>query len=173
MEVRKSNPDELDSFRYMDRVSYNDIFDMEVIKKHNFRCPVVAFCNDNSLNLQSVIFSEGASKFLLAINESLEFKTFHMSIRVSNSCVIKNNIRPLNSWSAIEEIVESRFENLYGIIHKVEVIHQQLRSMSTSAWSKKLYSPEAIVRAFFYFATSRSLYKHMREDYQFPTISIL
>ena len=45
--------------------------------------------------------------------------------------------------------------------------------MSTSAWSKKLYSPEAIVRAFSYFATTRSLYKQMREDYQFPSISTL
>ena len=33
MEVRKSNPDELDSFREMDRVSYNDIVDRVVIEK--------------------------------------------------------------------------------------------------------------------------------------------
>ena len=44
------------------------------MKKHNFRCTVVPFCNNNSLNLQSVISSEGVPKFLLAINESLEFK---------------------------------------------------------------------------------------------------
>ena len=45
--------------------------------------------------------------------------------------------------------------------------------MSTSARSKKLYRPEAIVRAFSYFATSRSFYKQMRKDYQFPSISTL
>ena len=63
--------------------------------------------------------------------------------------------------------------NLYGTSRKVEVIHQQLRSMSTSSRSKKLYIPEAMVRAFSYFAISRSLYKQMREDYQFPSISTL
>ena len=43
MEVRKSKRDELDSFREMDKVSYNDIVDRVVIEKHNFRCPVIAF----------------------------------------------------------------------------------------------------------------------------------
>ena len=94
-----------------------------------------------------------------------------MGIRVSIFCVVKNNIKFLNSLSAIEEIVTSL--NLYETSHKVEVIHQQLRMMLTSARSKKLYSPEAIVRAFSYFAPSRSLYIQMREDYQFPSISIL
>ena len=83
-----------------------------------------------------------------------------MDIRVSISCVVKNNIRFLNSWSAIEEIVTCL--NLYETSYKVEVIHHQLKSMSTSAWSKKLYSPETIVRVSSYFATSRSLCKQMR-----------
>ena len=93
-------------------------------------------------------------------------KVFHIFLRCQ-----KNNIRFLNSWSAIEEIGKSL--NLYETSHKVEVIDCQLKSMSTSARSKKLYRPEAIVRAFSYFATSRSLYKQMREDYQFPSISTL
>ena len=74
MEVSNSKSDELDSFRKMDSVSYIDIVDRVVIRKHNFRCPVVAFANDSSLNLQSAIFSEGVPTLLLAINESLELK---------------------------------------------------------------------------------------------------
>ena len=73
IEVLNSKPDELDSFRELDKLSYNNIVDRVVIKKHNFRCPVVVFCNYNSLNLQSVNFSEGVPKILLVINESLEF----------------------------------------------------------------------------------------------------
>ena len=106
------------------------------------------------------------------MTESLVFNTFHMSIWVSISCVVKKkNIRLLNSWSVFEEIVTSL--NFYGLSHKGEVIHHQLKSMSISARSKKLYSPEAIVRAFSYFATSRSLYKQRRDNYQFPSISTL
>ena len=93
MEVRNSKPDEMDCFREMDKVSYNDIVDREVIKNHNFRCPVV---------VQSVNFSESAPIFFIVINESLEFKTFHMGRRVSIYCIVKNNIRFLNSWSGIE-----------------------------------------------------------------------
>ena len=63
-----------------------------------------------------------------------------MGIMVSISCVDKNNFRYLSLWSAIEEIVTCL--NLYETSHKVEVIHHQLKSMSTSARSKKLYSPE-------------------------------
>ena len=69
-------------------------------------------------------------------------------------------LRCQKQHQAIEEIVMSLY--LYGTSHKVEVIHQQLRSMSTSALSEELYGPEEIVRAFSYFATSRSLYKQMR-----------
>ena len=37
----------------------------------------------------------------------------------------------------------------------------------------KLYDPDIVVRAFKYFATSRSLYSKLRDDYQFPSIRTL
>ena len=38
---------------------------------------------------------------------------------------------------------------------------------------ERMYSQELIVRAFQYFATSRSLYNRLRTDYQLPSIKTL
>ena len=79
-----------------------------------------------------------------------------MGIKVSVPLIVKNKIRILNLWSAIEEIVTqlSTFETA----HKADVIHQQLKIMSSNSVGTKLYSPDVIVRAFSYFANSMSLY---------------
>ena len=45
--------------------------------------------------------------------------------------------------------------------------------MSYITIGKKKYSTETIVRAFEYFAISRSLYERLREDYELPSISLL
>ena len=71
-----------------------------------------------------------------------------MGIKVSVPLIVKNKIRILNSWSAIEEIVTqlSTFETA----HKTDVIHQQLKIMSSYSVGMKLYSTDVIVRAFSY-----------------------
>ena len=71
-----------------------------------------------------------------------------MGIKVSVPLIVKNKIRILNSWSAIEEIVTqlSTFETA----HKTDVIHQQLKIMSSYSVGMQLYSPDVIVRAFSY-----------------------
>ena len=78
--------------------------------------------------IQSSVHSEGDPKFILEIKQSLNFETFHMGIKVSVPYIVKNKIRILNSWSAIEEIVTqlSTFETA----HKTDVIYQQLKMMS-------------------------------------------
>ena len=94
-----------------------------------------------------------------------------MGIKVSVPLIVKNKIRILNSWSAIEEIATqlSTFETA----HKTDVIHQQLKILLSNSVGTKLYSPDVIIRAFSYFATSRSLYNRMRSDFQFPPIRTL
>ena len=94
-----------------------------------------------------------------------------MGIKVSVTLIVKNKIRILNSWSAIEEIVTqlSTFETAY----KTDAIHQQLKIMSSNSVGTKLYFPDVIVRAFSYFSTWRSLNNRMRSYFQFPSIELL
>ena len=42
-----------------------------------------------------------------------------------------------------------------------------------SRGNRKLYTPEVLVRAFSYYAVSRSLYQRLRKDYQLPSVSTL
>ena len=42
-----------------------------------------------------------------------------------------------------------------------------------SKGNRKLYTPEVLVRAFSYYAVSRSLYQRLRKDYQLPSVSTL
>ena len=57
--------------------------------------------------------------------------------------------------------------------NKKDLIHQQLTVMATQTVGIKVYGPELIGRAFEYFAISRYLYKHLRRDYQLPSVSTL
>ena len=57
--------------------------------------------------------------------------------------------------------------------HHVTIIHDQLRAMKPSGANRKIYSPEDFVRAFSYYALSRSLYQRMREDFKLPSVSTL
>ena len=57
--------------------------------------------------------------------------------------------------------------------HKKEVLMRSLVALGKNAVGQKLYSPEVIVQAFDYFATSRALYKKLRKDYALPSISTL
>ena len=108
---------------------------------------------------------------MLQIEETLHFKTFHMGIRVNIPSITKNRISILNSWSAIEEII--RYLHTHEESHQVKVLHDQLRAMRAEGGSRKIYSPEDLVRAFSYYALSRSSYQKMRNDFKMPSISTL
>ena len=171
VEIRAVEPDEMDAFMDNDKVSYEDIVDRVVKNRYEFRCPTVAYENDDHVFIQSTSFSEGVPKFVVDIKNTLEFKSFHMGIKVTISCIIKNNIRILNPFSAIEELISSL--DLYEASHKVDILHQQIKSMRTPSRGQKMYSPDEIVRAFTYYVTSRSLYNQMRKDYPLPSITTL
>ena len=48
-----------------------------------------------------------------------------------------------------------------------------MKAMSAKTSGTKIYDPEIVIRAFEYFATSRSLYNRLRVDYQLPSVSTL
>lgn len=56
---------------------------------------------------------------------------------------------------------------------KKQIIQQQLQAMGTRQVGKPLYSPEMMVRAFVYFATSRSCYHRLRADFKLPSVQTL
>ena len=57
--------------------------------------------------------------------------------------------------------------------NKKEILQQQLQAMGPKKVGKPVYSPAFMVRAFQYFATSRSLYERLRHDFQLPSVQTL
>ena len=74
------------------------------------------------------------------------------------------------AWSVFEEII--RYLKNMAIDNKKCVLQDHLNAMAPTV-GKRMYSQELIVRAFQYFATSRSLYSQLRIDYQLPSIKTL
>ena len=78
----------------------------------------------------------------------------------------------LNRWSNIHEAM--RFLNCLEMTPKKKVIHQQHNSIKNILYvGEKKYEIETIVRAFEYFALSRTTYNRIREDFELPSIATL
>ena len=57
--------------------------------------------------------------------------------------------------------------------HKKKILFDQLFVTDKKGGNEKLYSPEMTTRVFEYFATSRSLYSRLQQDFQLPSIRTL
>ena len=63
-----------------------------------------------------------------------------------------------------------RYLNFLEVTRKKDVLHQQLSSMGLTYVGEKKYSDETIIRAFEYFALSRSAYNRLRENFELPSV---
>ena len=77
----------------------------------------------------------------------------------------------MNSWSKLEEAVRYLYHR--PLTHKMTVMKEQMDAMASKRPGEKFYSPDSIVRAFRYCATSKSCYEKMRIDYQIPSTRVL
>ena len=113
----------------------------------------------------------GIASYVLKISQDLSFKAFHVGVQCTITALVKNRITRFNSWSQIEEALR----HLYAmeVDRKKMILLQQAECMGKHKQFEQKYSPEVIVRAFEYFACSRSLYHRLREDFQLPSITTL
>ena len=168
--VRAIQPDELKKFLEQDTLAFADLRKQLKDEKESFSCSTTVYLSSSSLCIQSSELSGCVPKFIIKIEDTLKFETFHMGVRIPIPWLYKNNITQLQSRSTIEKLV--RHLSTYEVSHQVNVIREQMSSMSSCSVGKKMYSPNAIVRAFEYFSMSRSLYKKLRNDFQLPSIYI-
>ena len=76
-----------------------------------------------------------------------------------------------HKWSILSEAV--RFLDCMSPTRKKIVMKEQVECMKDRRVGENLYSPETIIPAFEYLSISRSLYDHLREDYQLPSMRTL
>ena len=113
----------------------------------------------------------GVPLFVVEINEDFSFHTYHCGSSCSIPSLSSDQIYCCKLWSTLNEII--RFLQNKVMDHKKEVLMRSLVALGKNAVDQKLYSPEVIVQAFDYFATSSASYKKLWKDYALPSISTL
>ena len=172
-DVRSLQPDEMSKWKEIDRIG--DFISMKSqFKFKEFNCPLLIFTHlTNEIIVQSVDFVEGTGvpKFLIKIQEDHSFETYHYGVRCFVPSLVKNRVTKLKHWSEIEEII--RHLRLTEPTPKENVMKDQLMAMGVTLVGEKKYTVETTVRAFEYFALSRSTYSRLREDFELPCIATL
>lgn len=164
-EVRTSQEDQLNEFLEADKMSFESL--TGGVSSHKFDVPVTTFIIDDVQWVQSNEFIHGIPKFALKIYKDLTFDSFRMGIQCRIPPLYKNNIFRLNRWSRID--VALHHLNQKEPTQHERVLQEHIDSMKPIRVGKKMYSPEILIRAFDYFATSRCLYGKLRQDYKLPS----
>ena len=174
-EIRSTQPDQMSQYLDMDKINNfegmkNDIHS----KTKDFNTPLLIYAHlENEIIIQSVDFVEGTGvpMFMFKIQKDLTFQAFHYGVRCSIPSLVRNHITRIKHWSEIEEMV--RFLKLNNPTEKKNIISDQLKAMGVTVVGEKKYSIETTVRAFEYFALSRSTYNRLRQDFELPCVSTL
>ena len=148
--TRSIKPDELPTFSVADKLSYEKL--SSEIHCHEFvSTKVVSYQIDNTLWIQSSEFISGVPKYSIKIFRDLTYESFHTGVLCKINKTIGNRV---NCWSKLDEAI--RCLRVKDLSRHETVLQEQIQSMRPQQVGKKLYSPEVVVRAFTYFASSRS-----------------
>ena len=168
---RNQQEDQLAAFLEKDNATFLEMKEKLLANERDLPAAVIAFMDDDILRVLSKRFLNGVPLFVINISEDRTFENFHLGVRCHVKSLSKSRIDRLTSWAALEENI--RYLNSMNISQKKEVILQQLQVMGTAKVGKTVYTPDVIIRAFQYFATSRCIYERLRNDFQFPDVSTL
>ena len=162
--------DEIDRFLAEDRINWETICSLGS-HINRFEIPMTSYSVSGTQWLQSNEFISGIPRFSINISQDFSYNAFHMGIKCTITTLARNRMYKLNTWSRIEEAV--RFLQNKEESRQEKVLHEQMKCMEPGKVGEKVYTPEVMMRAFEYFATSRSLYGKLRKDFKLPSEKIL
>ena len=116
---------------------------------NHFQIPMTSYSVSGTQCLQSNKFVSGIPRFALNISEDFAYNAFHMGLNCIEEAV-----------HYLQNKEESQQE---------KVLQEQIKCMEPKRVGEKVYAPEVMMRAFEYFATSRSLYGKLRKDFKLPS----
>lgn len=170
-------PDEFAAFLERDRLlSFEDLCQKVMGKNVTISVPVISYCigKNELFVIQSTDFinESGIPRFLLKIKNNLSFEGFHCGVKCTVKPLSTNRIYLVDSVSRLN--VAIHYLDSLTMDHKKNVISEQISSMDSLTYvGEKKYAADMIARAFEYFATSRSLYSRLRDDFELPSITLL
>ena len=171
--VRTLKNDEFSIFLLRDTLSFLKLKDELINKQEKLPPSTFAVALDDVILLQSKHCEPGTGipKFLIKIFQDLSFETYRYGTKFIVSSLSANRINTVKSWSIFDEIL--RAVNSLQLNNHQKVVLEQISAMSPRCIGEKSYSPEMVVRAFSYFATSRALYLKLRRYFQLPSVRTL
>ena len=90
-----------------DRISHLKMVEHVIDDKHHYCCSTVLYISDSNLHIQSDTYLGGVPRFLIKIEDTMRFTTFHMGknnfSQKYNFSLRKNKICVLVLWSALEK----------------------------------------------------------------------
>ena len=161
--VRNQIADELNAFLELDKINYTNLKESLLNNKKDFVWKVVAFLDENILTVQSSKFVDGIPLFMLIIYNNLHFEIFHYEVKYYISSLSKIRINTVDTLSKLEEII--RYLNSMAFDPKKNILSQQFSAMAPKMVGIK-YSSDIVICAFGYYATSRTLYNRLRDDFR-------
>ena len=108
---------------------------------------------------------------MLKIKRDFSYKAYHSGIKCTIASLSQNRITHITRWSQIEETV--RFKKIFTSSQKQNILHEQVATMGFKSICERKYSNATIVRAFCYFALSKTAYRRFCQDFELPSISTL
>ena len=173
-EARTTTPDEMEKFLKMDSIQDFDTIKESIRDKlKEFGSHLFVLNLENQIIVLNVELVEGTGVpcFLFKILHDLSFHAYHFGVKCSIPSFVRNRVTKIKHWSEIEEML--RFLKVTDPNHKQTIAQEQLRAMGMTVVGEKKYSVDTMVRAFEYFALSRSTYSRLRQDFELPCISSL
>ena len=173
--VRSVKEDELSKFVELDNIDSFEIF-CNSLSQGRLNDSIFYYTCLNRCCIQSKEHENksGINKFYLIVFNDLSYEAYHAGVRCTITSLVKNCIHKFKCWSQVHEAL--RYLTSFEKSEKKTILLQQVECMSSMNSSNILeqkYSPEFIIRAFEYFALSRSLYNQLRNDFQLPSIATL
>ena len=170
--VRTQQSDELSAFNEEDKITNYENFKSDILH-HNFGCLAVVSKSKNEIYLQcdELLKGTGILKFMIKIKEYFSYEAFHSCIKCIISSLSQNKIAQLTPWSQVDEAV--RYLKNHSSSRKETALHRQVSAMGVKSVGERKFSNATIVRAFGYFALSRTAYNRLHQDFDLPSVTTL
>ena len=169
---RHNIPDEMAEFQRMDKLNFE-----EITGKFNNHLPphfhnLVHYVHEETIHIVSPILLENSiPKFLVKITPDLKFEAYQAGTRVFPFAT-KLRVHKLESWTSVGALFD--YLNTSDFPHKNSILLQHIDCMNKEKLvGQRVYDMQVILRAFEYYAVSRSCYHRMYKDYKLPCTDTL
>ena len=170
--TRNHLPDELEEFIKKDTIRFEDIngkFMQNVPEKYK---NVNIYVFEEKIHIVSPhLLSNTVAKFIIKIHPDLKYEAYQAGTRVF-PFASRLHVHKMETWTGLVAVLD--YLEMSQPSHKNNVLLQHIDCMNKEKIvGQRVYDIEVILRAFEYYAVSRSCYHRLYKDYKLPCTDTL